>query len=148
MSISGAQRSWHVRVCLSLFTVARHSKQTPIAHKGPRGSALTERRTIEIPEDKIAASTVVPEGTPRRAPFRVMEIASGMNALANAIGKIGSDGNFGFAPEQLVHEQFCRGQGCGDAEAFVTCGEEKIIASGCGADEREFIGSSGTKAGP
>src|SRR5690348_5868420 len=135
-------------MCLSWFTVARHSKQIPIAHKGPRGSAVTERRTIEIPDDKIAASTVVPGETLRGAPFTLMEMASGMHALANAIWKIWRDGNFGFAAEQLVYEQLRGSERSGDAEAFVASGEKKTIAAGRGPNEGKLIGRGGTKTGP
>src|SRR5579864_7585460 len=110
MSISCAHLIWHDRQWRSPLMVTRHSKHTPIPQSAPRGSPLTERRRVVVPLNRIAASAVISSVTPTWAPFTVTENALGMYALGNARRQIGSDRNFGRAPQQLVYKQFCRSQ--------------------------------------
>jgi len=56
---------------------ARHSKQTPIPHSGPRGSPVADVRHI-CPAMAIAAATVVPGRTEIGAPFTFNVTSSGI----------------------------------------------------------------------
>ncbi len=62
-SIPARQGIWQVVRWVRPSTVARHSWQIPIPHKGPRAWPVTDRRIVAVPDRKIAAATEVPGGT-------------------------------------------------------------------------------------
>src|SRR4029077_8105991 len=67
-SMLASHKSWQVLECDVPLTTARHSKQIPIPHKGPRGSPITELRQ-GCPAITIATATVAPAGTETDDPF-------------------------------------------------------------------------------
>jgi hypothetical protein len=71
-SIPGAQISWHVRLCGTPSTVARHSMQMPMPQSGLRASPVVEKR-LGSPAIIKAAATQVPAATCTCLPFTVME---------------------------------------------------------------------------
>src|SRR5487761_350377 len=116
--------------------VARHSKQTPIPQRAPRGSPITERRTNVLPFIKIAASAVVPSVTETRKPFTATDTVLDMHPLRNARRQIRLSRNLRRALQQLVSDEPSRREGCRDAESLVAGRKQQILARWQGADER------------
>jgi hypothetical protein len=70
--------------------MARHSKQIPMPHKGPRGSPETDMRQAS-PAVSSAALTIAPRGTVVLTPLTQTVSVSSMGRLLllNAAGEIG-----------------------------------------------------------
>src|SRR6266849_8380797 len=62
ISMPGLHNTWQVRQYSLPSTAARHSKQIPMPHNGPRNSPLTDFRQA-APASAMATATVAPEGT-------------------------------------------------------------------------------------
>ena len=75
---------------------------------GARGFPVMERRNITAPEIAMAAETLEPAGTATRLPLTVRATGSGMETAR----QVRSDGDRRPALQQLVRQQFGRGQ-CG-----------------------------------
>src|ERR1700683_1448098 len=120
----------------------------PIPHNGPRGSPPTERRQAR-PARSTAVATVAPAGTVTRDPSTVSTTASGMGVLPDEPrGQIGFDGNRRFATRQQIGQQAGGSQRSRDPQAFMPGGQEQGRIRGPGSDERELVGSRGTKPRP
>jgi hypothetical protein len=76
ISMPGRHNTWHVRQKGLPSTTARHSKQIPIPHNGPRNSPLTDFRQVS-PANAIATATVAPVGTETEVPFTLISSRSG-----------------------------------------------------------------------
>ena len=80
ISMPGLHSTWQVRQYGLPSIAARHSKQIPIPHNGPRNSPLTDFRQA-APASAIATATVAPDGTTTAAPFTVSSICSDIDVL-------------------------------------------------------------------
>src|SRR6266496_2399014 len=102
--------------------VARHSKQTPIPHSGPRGSPVTDFR-VDTPVIRIAAATVVPELTVTGTPFtfRTMERPCSDIGLAprKPCWQIWTNGNLRCNALHMVCQHACGSKRRGDTQSFV-----------------------------
>jgi hypothetical protein len=74
--------TWHVRLCATESTSARHSMHTPIPHNTDRGDPVSDR--LEgTPAIRRATATVLPSGTRTGAPFTITTTESDMRRLAD-----------------------------------------------------------------
>src|SRR5579864_5987835 len=97
----------------------------------------------------MATATVVPDGTEIDAPFTFNETWSGMRVLLASSGRqIGLDWNLWFCSGDLVGQNFGCGQGSGDSQAFVSCGEEQGWVTGPRSNKWQLVGRRGAKACP
>src|SRR6476620_857412 len=130
MFIPDTHRIWQLRLCATPSISARHSKHTPIPHKGPRRSPLTEVRQL-APAIIMAAATLVPRVTATGDPFTVTAMRSGMGVLhASSAGRqVRFPGNSGGCTHQLIRHQPRRGEGGRDSQTLM---------SGCKENRRVF----------
>jgi hypothetical protein len=86
---------------------ARHSKQMPIPHNGPRDSPVTDFRQA-CPAITTATATVVLEGTEMDFPFTVNVTWLGMRKFFPGTRRqIRLNRNFWFRARNLIHENSC-----------------------------------------
>src|SRR4029077_5826912 len=100
----GRHKIWQVRQKGISFTVARHSKQIPIPHSGPRISPETDWRQT-APASEMATATIAPEGTRTAFPSTITSISSDIGRLRRDAGwQIWLDGYGSFCSDHLIYQ--------------------------------------------
>ena len=130
--MSGSHRIWQLRQWDTPLIDTRHSKQIPIPHSGPRGSPLTDVLQAS-PAIATATATVAPGRTLTLVPFTVtvtepgpqlvpeLSPELGMNGLLPGPRRqVGFNGNFGFRPGNLIHQDSRCCQRSRDSEPLMT----------------------------
>ena len=91
--------------------VARHSKQTPMPHTGPRGSFDTDCRSAGPCAFMITDATLLPEVVVTGLPSSVIAMGSAIGGGSpEAIRQVRLDGNRGFSAEHVSDNQLRRRQ--------------------------------------
>jgi hypothetical protein len=104
--------------------VARHSKQIPIPHKGPRGSPVTDILQA-CPAIMIATATVAPAGTSTGTPFTTTVIWSDVRMfLGRSTRQVRFDGDLGSRAGNVIHQN-ARGRERGRDSQALVAGREK-----------------------
>src|SRR6266576_246474 len=147
-SMSGSHKSWQVLECGIPLTTARHSKQIPMPHKGPRGSAITELRQ-GCPAITIATATVAPAGTETDTPFTRTMNSLGMGVfLCRPRRKIRLDSDLRFRARHLIYEKPRGSKRCRNSQAFVTGRKKHRFVPWTRTDKWQFVRGRCAKTRP
>jgi len=134
--MSGSHKIWHVLECGIPLTTARHSKQIPIPHKGPRGSPVTELRQ-GCPAITIATATVAPAGTETDAPFTRTVNSLGIGIFfCRPRRQIRLESDLRFRAHHLIHQNPRGSKRCRNSQTFMPGGQKHRLVSGTWTDER------------